>query len=291
MASGMTTTGSLADSLNQVVAQARIEREFEGVHKRVTDWNTLEEGTGLNWEEISLGQLSTTAVTENTELNNPQQIADTLLSVTPVVTGIQVRMTDRVYRRLSKKVIAQTGKLAGNAMERTKDQDYLATLDASSNSAPGTGVTLTSGHILAYVRRMTSNANESALGDNIYVVLHGNQIHDLQTELVSVGTYPNPSGMSEEAYRKGFMGSIGGAMVYEDGNITVDSGNDAKGGVHSRMAIIGVQGHTLKSEKKRLPEIGGGADDIFMYDEYAFAERSAGNWLFEVYSNASAPTS
>jgi len=28
-----------------------------------------------------------------------------------------------------------------------------------------------------------------------------------------------------------------------------------------------------------------------MYDEYAYGERSAGNWLFEVISDATTPTS
>ena len=30
---------------------------------------------------------------------------------------------------------------------------------------------------------------------------------------------------------------------------------------------------------------------LYLYDEYAYGERSAGNWLFEVYSDATAPTS
>jgi hypothetical protein len=57
------------------------------------------------------------------------------------------------------------------------------------------------------------------------------------------------------------------------------------------MAIVGVQGHDLKKETRRMPHIGGGADDIFMYDEYAYGERSPGNWLYEIYSDATTPTS
>lgn len=292
MASGPTTTGSLSDSADLIIDSGRITREYEGVFMRTCDWHTLPENTGLSWEEISTAALEAQSVTETTWLNNPQQLADTLLRITPSVHGIQVRITDRVYRRLNKKALANVGELATNALQRAKDEDYLSTLDGATVSTPGTGTTLTSGHISAMVRQITSNANEPSLNDPIFFVGHGYQIHDIQTEFVAgVGTYPIPAGMTEEVFRKGYRGELFGASCFEDGNITIDSSSDAKGGVHSKMAIVGIQGHSMRKETKRLPDFGGGADDLFMYDEWAFGERSAGNWLKEIYSNATAPTS
>ncbi len=292
MASGPTTTGSLADSADLIIDSGRIRREYEGTFMRVCDWNTLPENTGLSWEEVLVEQLEQQAITETTWLNNPQQLADSLLTITPSVHGIQIRITDRVYRRLSKKALANVGELATNAIQRGKDEDYLSTLDGATVSTPGTGATLTSGHISAMVRQITSNATEPSLNDPIFVVLHGYQIHDIQSEFVSgVGTYPIPAGMTEQIFRQGYRGQMFGASFFEDGNITIDSTVDSKGGVHSKMAIVGVQGHKMRKETKRLPDFGGGADDMFMYDEWAFGERSAGNWLKEIYSNTTAPTS
>lgn len=291
MASGPTTTGSLSDSADLVIDSGRIVREYEGVFMRTCDWHTLPQNTGLSWEEISVAQLEQQAITETTWLNNPQQLADTLLRVTPSVHGIQVRITDKVYRRLSKKALANVGELMTNALQRGKDEDYLSTLDGATVSTPGTGATLTSGHISAMARQISSNATEPSLNDQLFGVLHGYQVHDIQTELAAIGTYPVPNGMTEEVFRKGFRGEMFGVMIIEDGNITIDGSSDAKGGVHSKMGIVGVQGHSLRKETKRLPEFGGGADDLFAYDEWAFGERSAGNWLKEIYSNATAPTS
>lgn len=291
MASGNTTTGSLGDSQQLIIDSARIMREYEGRWSTCTDVQRLSENTGLSWEEISLSQLSAQAVTETTELDNPQQIGDTLFQITPTVSGIHLVVTDRVYRRMPKSVIAKMGALGQNAIDRKKDEDYLSTFAGATTTLAGTGTTLASGVIDAAKSRISSNTTERAMG-TIVTVLHGFQIKDIQDELkAGVGTYTIPSGMTEEVFRKGFMGTIGGTNLYEDGNITVNATPDARGAVHAREAIVMVQGHSPRTEKRRRPQTGGGADEVFMYDEYALGERSPGNWLYGVLSDATVPTS
>lgn len=288
---GNTTTGSLADSQQLIIDSARIVREYEGRFNTCCDMQRLSENTGLSWEEISLSQLSAQAVTETTELDNPQQIADTLFQITPTVSGIHLVVTDRVYRRMPKSVIAKMGKLGQNAIDRKKDEDYLTVFSGATTTLSGTGSTLASGVIDAAKARISSNTTEPAMG-TIVTVLHGFQIKDIQDEIKSgVGTYTIPSGITEETFRKGFMGTIGGTNLYEDGNITINATPDARGAVHAREAVVCVQGHSPRTENRRRPQTGGGADEVFMYDEYAFGERSAGNWLFGILSDATVPTS
>ena len=55
------------------------------------------------------------------------------------------------------------------------------------------------------------------------------------------------------------------------------------------MGLVLVEGRSPYVETKRLPELGGGATAIFMYDEYAYGERSSGNWIYEVHTDATAP--
>ena len=52
-----------------------------------------------------------------------------------------------------------------------------------------------------------------------------------------------------------------------------------------------IQGRAPRVETKRRPEIGGGATSMYHYDEYAYGVRSSTNWLFEIQSDATAPTS
>lgn len=289
---GETTTGSLTDSLPTIIADARIVREYEGTWMRTTDVRKLADGTGLNWNEISLAQLTAQDITETTTNNNAQAIADTIFTVTPQMTQILVKITDRTYRRIADVVNSKIGSLAGNAMARKKDEDYLDLFSTfGTGASPGTGNPLSFGHIAAAKNRVSSNTTEPAQSP-VYTVLHGFQIKDLQDEIVAgVGTYAVPTGMTEEVYRQGWRGTVAGSEVFEDGNITVDATPDARGATHAREAVVAVMGMTIKTETRRDPSYGGGADEIFMTDEYAFGERSAGNWAYAHLSDATAPTS
>jgi hypothetical protein len=291
MPSGDTTTTALADSLPSVIAAARQVREFEGVMPQLVDTVTLAEGTGNVWNEISLAQLTSQQVTETTHLDNPQQMSDTLFSITPTVVGIHTLVTDRVAARISKLAYSKLGTLAQNANQRKKDDDGITVLDGATTSIPGAGSTLTFGNIAAATVRISSNTTER--GTPPYrCVLHGFQLKDVYDEITAgVGTYPVGEGLTARVFADDFRGMIGGAQVYEDGNITIDASADAKGGVFAKDAIVLVQGRRPRTETRREPHIGGGATSIFLYDEYAYGERSSGNWLYEIYSDATSPTS
>ncbi len=291
MASGNTTTAALADSLPSMRQEARTVREYEGVMPQLVDKKTLGEGIGLDWNEITYAALTAQAVTESTELDNPQQIGDTLLTITPTVVGIETLITERVMKRISKNGLAQIGKLAQVAVQRKKDEDGIVVLDGATTSLCGAGSTLTSGHISAAKNRISSNATEPG-NPPYYAVLHGYQIKDIADEIVAgVGTYNIAEGLTARVFAEGFQGSVGGAQVFEDGNITTDSAADAKGGVFAKEGIVMVQGRSPWILTKERPEIGGGANSVYHYDEYAYGERSSGNWLYEIYSDATAPTS
>lgn len=289
--SGMTTTSALTDSLPKVISSARIVREFEGVMPQLVERHKLGEGIGLDWHEVSFAQLTAQAVSETTELDNPQQISDTDLSITPVVIGIQTRITDRVAARISKNAYAKIGGLAQNAIQRKKDEDGLTVLDSGATTAsPGAGNALTSGNIAAAKYNISSNTTEP--GNPPYrCVLHGFQIKDIFDELVAgVGTYTTPEGPTARVFTTGFNMPIAGCEIYEDGNITIDSSDDAKGGVFAQEGILLIEGRAVRAVPVRRENIGAGATDIYIYDEYAYGLRSSTNWVYEIQSDATAPT-
>lgn len=290
MAIGNTTTDALADSLPTVIASARIVREFQGRMSQLVDRVTLGQGIGLSWHEISLAQLTAQNVTETTVLNNPQQLGDTMFTITPTVSGIHTFFTDRVAARISKNAYAKTGQLAMSAIVRKKDEDGITVLDGATTSLSGAGTTLVSGVISAASVRITSNTTEPA-NSPVRCVLHGFQIKDIYDELTAaVGTYEVSEGLTAQVFKAGVKGMVGGATIFEDGNISIDGSDDAKGGVFATEGIVLVQGRSVRTETRREPDVGGGGTSMWVYDEYAFGERSAGNWLYEVYSDATAPT-
>lgn len=294
MPQGTTTTDALLDSMPHMLASARNVREFDGKMGNLVDRVRLTEGSGLSWNEVWYNQLTAQAITETTDLQNEQQITDSLFTVTPTMTGIKTIITDRVGRRITKNGFAKLGSLAQNGIERKKDEDGLAVLDGATLSFCGAGNTLASGHISAAGARITGNPTEAGMGEK-RAVLHSYQIHALYGEHVaSVGTYPLPDGPTATIFREGYAGNINGVHIFRDDNITIDGSDDAKGGVFVKEGVVLVEGMTLKTERQRLPNIGGGAWAVYIYDEYAFAERLAANsvstWMIEIFSDATAPS-
>jgi hypothetical protein len=295
MPSAWTSSDSLADSLNTVVASARQVNEYEGVMTQLVDVRRLSEGDGLDWREISLAKLTAQGITETTDLDNPQEITDALITVTPTGVGINWFITDRAVRRVSKITLAQIGGLGMNAMIRRKDTDGLTQLDSFSGEQPGAGATLTTGHISAHVVNVRGNTTEPWNGP-VAMVAHSFQYHDVYSDLVSgLGTYPIPEGPTARVFQGGVMtlAGINTAGLFTDDNLQIDGNDDAKGGVFASGtggAIVLVEDAVLKAETKRRPERGGGGDEFFLYHWYAYGER-LDSWGREVYSDATAPTS
>ena len=304
MAVGNTITDSLADSVPTMIAAARIVREFAGVMPNLVDRQRLDENTGAVWNEVSMAKLSAQAVTESTELDNHQQMSDTLLSITPTVIGVHTVITDRVAMRISANAYAQTGSLAQNAIERKKDADGLTAIDGATTALGSSSAGLDTSDISSAAYQITSNTTEPAPATApINAVFHGFQLADIDNQLttpgisvVSSGTIteaqagaPLTVGIAAEAFQNRYRGNIAGARLYEDGNLTISSTPSAKGGVFSQMALVLVEGRSPYVETKRMPELGGGATALFHYDEYAYGERSSGNWLIEVETDATAP--
>lgn len=295
MPSGETTTGSLTGALPEMVAQARIIREDTGTYKRTTDLVRQTANTGMEWREFSLNQLQASDITETTRNENYQQLSGQLLELEPEMVQILIKITDRTMRKIADVVKAKMGGLAQNAMERKKDEDYLALFSGfATTTSPGTGNPISFGHVSAAVANIEGNTTEPSMGI-ISTVLHGFQIYDIQAELVAgIGTYTIPNGLSEEVFRRGFRGTVSGSNVFKDGNISIDATPDANGATHALEGVVAVMGMVRKPATDRDHQFGGGADIIIMTDEYGFIERdSAGTqvWAQRHLSDATAPAS
>ena len=212
--------------------------------------------------------------------------------------------------------------------ERKKDEDGLAVIDGATTQLNTANSALASGFIAAAVYQISSNETEPG-NPPFRAVFHGFSLKDIWDELTAAVyqissnvTEPgNPpfravfhgfslkviwdeltaavdttnradiSGITARVFTEGLRGKIAGCEIYEDGNLTIDSDGDAKGGVFAQEAIVLVQGRSPRTATIRREDIGGGATVMYLYDEYAYGERSAGNWLFEIIADATAPTS
>ena len=293
MATGDTVTDALSDSLDTVVASAIQVNEFEGVMSQLVDRQTLEQGTGTSWREVDIEKQSATAISETSREDNPQQFQDTLRTIKPTMVSISNFVTDVVGRQINKKTLAQMGSVAMNAIVRKIDLDGLALFSSASTVLSAAGNAFIPGYISAASTRITSNSTEPGLPP-IRAVLHGNHIKDIYDKIAGptqTGTYPTPEGLTARVFAEGFKGSISGAQVFEDGNIQVDSADDAYGGVFAQKGIVLVQGKTPWSSTERKEGWGGGGTIMYVRGEDAYGERKSGIWLYGIIADATAPTS
>ena len=288
MATGDTTTGSVTNALDTMVAAARMVRDYDAVVPKTVDRQRLAEGTGLTWIEDRVELLSAMAVNETTVMDNAQQYADTKFSVTPTYSGIMTFISNRTMQRADPKVTALLrGTAMSRALQRKKDVDGILQFAVFTTALAGTGQTLHSGFISAGASRIRGNATEPGTG-TLNAVLHPYGIKDLQDELVAgVGTYTIPEGLSAETYRRGFSGTVTGVNVWEDGNIAIAS-NDARGAIYDSKGIVLVEGMSMKSYERFRPDKGAGGTEYYLYDEYAYGIRRD-VWGFSILHDATNP--
>ena len=278
MATGETSATSFNSQMPTVYAEARrIREQKSGTWERTTTVKRQQEGTGFDFNWLTLNQIDAQGISGNQENNNYQQFTAAVQSATPTMSQVLIKVTDETYRKAPKVLTAQMGPAAGLAMERKKNQDYLGLAKTMSTTAsPGSGQPFASSYVSAAVSNILSNVTEPAMTP-IYTVAHGFQIYDLHVEqTAAIGTYAIPAGMTEDVFRNGFRGPIAGSMVFEDGNISVDSTPDANAMTHAREGVYAVMSMTLKREMDRDLNFGGGADVLSLVDDYGFAENKSG---------------
>ena len=291
IASGLTTTDALEDSLDNVRMSARIVLEFDGRMSRAADRQTLPRGQGLSWQEVSIAQLTSQLITETTVEENFQQLSDTLLTITPQVRSIATLITDRVAQRISAVAFARTGGLSMNAVVRGMDEDGLS-LGASAGTDLGGSGALSTGRVAAAIVRGAAGnlTDKPPANDPFFMIHHSYVLKDIEDELrATVGTGEITAGLTRMTLENGFRGRINTAAVIEDNNISITA-NLAIGLAFPRSAIVLVIGRAIRTEVDRRA-IGGGSTAMWVRTEYAYGERAAGARLFGLTNDSAAPTS
>ena len=164
---------------------------FNGATRGVIVW-LRETWTGNPFEVVEIppeaeiiAKLTAQGITETTNLDNPQQLPDSLITVTPTVIAVHTVVTDRVKARIAKVALSKIGSLAQNAVQRKKDQDGITALDGATTSLPGTGTTLTTGHLAAAASRVRFGGGNEPANPPFYTVLHPYQVKDIYDDVVA----------------------------------------------------------------------------------------------------------
>ena len=248
--------------------------------------------TGVKqWDISTFARLSqATALTEGVDLSTVQQLQTNTLQLTPAEHGMIVTISNRLKRRQGdSSVVGVAGRQIGGSLRRRQASDVIALYDGFSKSVVGATNTLDITHFRGSVAYLLTD-NDTAYGPApmpLQAALHIEQISDIIADISDPGTTEARTGLSAEMLQRWWRGSdrLYGIPIYHSGNITLDSGDDAKGGIFASEALFMVVANDADVTEEEDNSLR--ATEYGIFQEWAEGERAASHGV-EVFSDAAA---
>ena len=293
----MAVTGiaEVNDTIDTIHEKALLTRQFEAIMSSLA-W-TINKGKGHTTINVPyFAEVTANTLTEKIDMTQSETLTDTNVQITPSEVGCKIILTDTALEDDREQLIDIAGRALGMAYNKKEDQDLLGQLDDGTNSIPGTGNTLTMGHLAAARALLEGNATSTGGPAPMpYVVVHHPyvllDIVDVITPVVPAASTLNAAGgtVADDMLRNYLAGRLFGMDIYEDGNITIDSTPDAKGGVFARGqngSLIHGVARTMGIEKER--DASARAWEVNCVGRYGVGEYLAG-WIVELMADATTP--
>ena len=232
-----TTSTSLNDLLPQIVAEAMFVANERSIMRNLVKTYDIPMNSGKTITVPRYPVQSAASLTEGTDMSNTQIGTDgATLTVSEV--GIMTTVTDYARMTSASNVIADVGRVIGEAVAKKMDKDLLGLFGNFGTDAGGADTALSAAIVAKAVATLRANA---VPGDEIFAVVHPYVAYDLKADLTTSGNAFSGNGMGElanEAMRSGYVGQLFGVPVFESANIdNAGTAGDYVGGVFHRNAL------------------------------------------------------
>tara|TARA_Y100000310_G_scaffold324971_1_gene387660 strand:+ start:73 stop:627 length:555 start_codon:yes stop_codon:yes gene_type:complete len=182
------------------------------------------------------------------------------------------------------------GRQLGDGMARKKDTDVHALYSGLNGGTTlgAAGATFS----LANVAASISYAKANKFGSQLYILQHPNAVFDIaNTAVTASATYPVPKGWSEDLLGEFFSGlrPLNGVPIFEDGNLSVDSSDDAIGVIADKSALCVLKSVETKTERQRDASLR--ATELVMTADYGVFELDDSRGAAMTYDAAAITTS
>lgn len=171
-------------------------------------------------------------VAENTDLTSGN-VVTTSATLTVSEVGIMTTLTDMAVNSAATNVVADVGRLFGEAIARKMDRDLTALFDGFSTSVGGATTALTAPLVFQAVARLRA---AGVPGTDLFCVVSPEIAYDLKAGLTNTFANPNAGLIQNAAMATGYVGMLAGVPVFESSNVLVDT-RVSKGGLFHRDAL------------------------------------------------------
>ena len=228
------TTTTLNDLLPAITAEAMFVAGERSIMRGLVKNYALAPGQGKTIT-VPIYPLQTAAtVTEGDEVSNTE-VATSGATLTVSTAAIRTLVTDLAVASSASNVVADLGRLFGEAIARKVDTDLLALFSGFSGGVGAADAALSAATIARAAATLRANGvpvQDLACVVNPYVA------YDLKANLTNTFANPNAGLIQNEAMATGYVGTLFGIPVYES-NLIANNGTagDYVGGVFHREAL------------------------------------------------------
>ena len=292
MATGLSisSTSNLSSGQKTFIASAREAFEPAAPDPDLVESQRIAAGF-KQWDVLTMARLtSASALSEGVDLTSAQQLVANSLSITPSEHGIIATLSKRLIRRQGdQNVVSTAGRLCANSLRRRQALDVIALYDGFSKSVVGAGNALDITSFRGSVAYLLTD-NSSSYGPAplpLHAALHIEQISAIMLDLPDTAPRGTTTGMTEELLQRWYKSSdrLYGVQVFHSGNITRDSGNDSKGAIFAKEALVMVM--ATDAEVTEEDDNSLRAIEYGCFQEWGEGERADAHGV-EVYSDSEA---
>ena len=234
------TTGNLENAQKIIISAARYTEEHNAPAMALTEQFSLPKGA----KQVTVpkvAQMSMSDLVDGQDIIDEEEIGMTTVDLTASEVGAKIILTDKLVRQSAPNVFSIIGRQMGDGMALKKDTDVLALYTAlnGGDNLGGTGPTYMKA---SNVQGIIAHAKANKFGSQLYILHHPNAVAYLSKEsavAASSGSSPIPEGWSADLLKNFWSGlrPMNNVPIFEDGNITEDSGGDGIGVIADKSAL------------------------------------------------------
>jgi len=227
----ITNTTTLNDLMPSIVAEALFVAGERSIMRPLVRNYTIAAGQGKTVTVPIYPKQTAAALTEATAPSFTAISTDgATLTVSEV--GLTAQISDLAIMASASNVVADIGRLFGEAIARKMDSDLLALANGLSTTVGGVSTAGTPALIFQAIAKLRAQGYDTA--NDCAIVLHPNVAYDIASTLTS--TFAAPASMvGNDALRNGFMGMLGGVPVYQSSLIAQSTASSNATGDYANL--------------------------------------------------------
>ena len=261
------TTTTLNDLLPAITAEAMFVASERSIMRGLVKNYAIPASNGKTITVPIYPVQSAAALTEGDEVSNTAVSTDGV-TLTVSTVAIRTMITDLVRASSASNVVADMGRLFGEAIAKKMDQDLLALFSGFSTGVGSASTAMSAALIANAVARLRAAA---VPGDQLACVVNPYVAYDLKSGLTNTFANPNAGIIQNEAMQTGYVGTLFGVPVFESSNIAnTGTAGDYVGAVFHRDALgLAMIGDISIETQRRASFVG---DDIVASAHYGVGE-------------------